>query len=363
MFLDVLSQSLENFGFDALYHATGPPYNINLDVMGELDSTQTMIDDEAFVNDLDFQEHVQNIFQLTIDAHTRYRKPACYNANFVQPYAFDMRIVPDSYVDNGSHQNPAVTSMSDEPRLFIMENLYTEQYSIQYPSYDIQDLIGQEILLLDGIEATTAISQWGDTHETRSNNPGARFNAAIRSYLYRSAMQVSILPLTDLNVTLVNGTSITLPWLASYSEGLADVSVCAAPPQTDADESLNSKSNRRSLTRSHVTTAMQEHPPVLLRPEILYSERADRTVIVPSDSPYQLSCFIQTVSSNNATVAGVQEVLVMKVASFSPPGDYIDAWTNFLDSAETCLSQEFDLVVVSFAANYMYLLGLPSYSL
>lgn len=41
----------------------------------------------------------------------------------------------------------------------------------------------------------------------------------------------------------------------------------------------------------------------------------------------------------------------MKVASFSPPGeDYTDAWTQFLNSAETCLSQEFDLAVVSLRA-------------
>lgn len=348
--LDVLSQSLENFGFGALYHATGPPYSINLDIMGELENTQTLVDEGNFANDLDFQEHLQDIFQLTIDAHTRYRKPACYNADFIQPFAFDMRIVPDSYVDNGSSQNPAVRSMSDEPRLFIMENLYTEQYEIQYPSYDIRDIIGQEILLLDGLEATTAISQWGDTHETRSNNPSARFNAAIRSYLYRSAMQVSILPVTDLTVTLVNGTSITLPWLAKYSEGLADLSVCAAPPALLSG--TKTKEAPPSLTRSQIVRTMEEQPPMVLKPHVLVSEeRSDRTVIVPSDSPYQLSCFIQTVSSANATIAGVQKVLVMKVASFSPPGDYIDAWTNFLDSAEACLSQEFDLAVVDVMQN------------
>jgi hypothetical protein len=81
----------------------------------------------------------------------------------------------------------------------------------------------------------------------------------------------------------------------------------------------------------------------------LHAERADRQQIVPADSPYYLSCFVQTVSSTNASVAGVSRVLVMKVASFSPPGiDYTDAWTNFLASAETCLSQQFDLVVVRY---------------
>jgi hypothetical protein len=94
---------------------------------------------------------------------------------------------------------------------------------------------------------------------------------------------------------------------------------------------------------------LHEHPPTLLSPDILHAERADRQQIVPADSPYYLSCFVQTVSSTNASVAGVSRVLVMKVASFSPPGiDYTDAWTNFLASAETCLSQQFDLVVVRY---------------
>jgi hypothetical protein len=354
----VVSQSLENFGFGALYHSTGPPYSINLDIMGELSATQALIDAETFTKDIDFQEHVQDIFQLTLDAHTRYRKPACYNANFVQPFAFDMHVVPGSTPDNVSSQNPAVTSMDTEPRLYIMENLYTEQYKVQYPSSNIEDYIGQEILLLDGLEATSAISQWGDTHETRSNNRGVRFNSAIRSYLYRSAMQTSILPMTDLIVTLVNGTELTLPWLASYTDGLADVSLCAAAEPDNVavsgkrGDQTPSAVSTPLLTRAQSSTTLDAHPPVLLHPHVLQDERPDREVIVPSDSPYYLSCFVQTVSSTNATLAGVQKVLVMKVASFSPPGDnYTDAWTHFLNFAETCLSQPFDLVVVDVMQN------------
>lgn len=328
--------------------------------MGELANTQTLIDAETFTKDLDFQEHVQNIFQSTLDAHTRYRKPACYNANFVQPFAFDMKIIPGSVPDNGSSQNPAVVSMDSEPRVFLMENLYTSQYPVQYPalSFDIQNYIGQEIVLLDGLEAVTAISQWGDSHETRSNNRGVRFNSAIRSFLSRSSSQTAILPMTDLVVTLADGTELTLPWLASYTNGLADVNVCAAAPAvtTSASEELAAVP-AAPLSRAHSTTTLDAHPPTLLVSEVLHAERADRQQIVPSDSPYYLSCFVQTVSSANASIAGVSRVLVMKVASFSPPGDdYTDAWTNFLNSAETCLSQQFDLVVVRAAFSSVIML-------
>ena len=61
----VLSTSLENFGFDALYHATGPPYVYNIDVQGALAATSDMIAAGDFATDLDFQEHVQGLFQVT----------------------------------------------------------------------------------------------------------------------------------------------------------------------------------------------------------------------------------------------------------------------------------------------------------
>jgi hypothetical protein len=72
--ITVLSTSLENFGFDALYHSTGPPYVINLDMQGELSNTQDMISAGDFASDLAFQEHTQALFQSTLDAHTRYQK-------------------------------------------------------------------------------------------------------------------------------------------------------------------------------------------------------------------------------------------------------------------------------------------------
>ena len=195
----MLSQSLQNFGFDALYHSTGPPYNIQLDVQGELAAAKSLVDSGSFATDLDFQEHMQAIFQKTIDAHTRYQKPACYSAVFVQPFAFDMRV---------NHEDPG--SLDDEPKVYLMHNLYTEEYKTMYPDIPIDSLIGQEVVLLNGVELTTEVSAWGDTHETKSNNPGIRFNAAIRSYLYRSAISVNILPVSDLAVTLADGSQFAV---------------------------------------------------------------------------------------------------------------------------------------------------------
>lgn len=77
--VDVITQSLANYGFLALYHNTGPPYITSIDIMKKLSETQSMIDNGKFSSDMDFQEHIQDLIQITQDAHTRYQKPVCYN--------------------------------------------------------------------------------------------------------------------------------------------------------------------------------------------------------------------------------------------------------------------------------------------
>eukprot|EP01033_Poteriospumella_lacustris_P006649 gene6649-4792_t len=335
--LNVLTQSLENFGFADLYFNTGPPYVISLDIQGELANTRTMVEAGGFATDLAFQEHVQTIFQKTIDAHTRYSKPKCYNAVFIQPFAFDMRIVPDP-------DKPVV----NEPRLFVMRNLYTDTYKQVFPTADIDSLIGKEVLLLNGVEFTTEISSWGDTHETRSNNRGVRFNAAYRSYLYRSAASYNVVPIEDLTVTFTDGSSVTLPWMASYGSGMADVATCAAKPTTGAAPKVAAAlpSSRRPVYEEHIP----EQP---LMEELLKANRGDRRVIVPANSTSKVSCFAQSVTpSDTSELADVRTVLVMKISSFSPEGEYIDAWTRFLTDVQTCITTvDYQLMVVDVMQN------------
>lgn len=331
--LDVITQSLENFGFKALYHNTGPPYNIVLNIDQELEDTSTMIANGDFASDLDFQEHLQSVIQKTIDAHTRYQKPACYNAIFVQPFAFDMRVDETGSLDN-------------EPTVYLMRNIYTDLYSQTYGNPNPNDVIGKQVVLLNGVELITEIASWGDTHETRSNNPGIRFNSAIRSYLYRSAISLNIVPIQDLIITLADGTEYTFPWLASYTNGLADVALCAAP--SGADESAQ----ETLLGHSHdgAFPDLLEHSPKI-DDAALHAFRPDREVIVPSNSTYPLTCFIQNVRGENASTAKVSRVLVMKVSSFSPDGFYLDAWSGFLNNAKQCLSTEYDMIIVDVMQN------------
>jgi hypothetical protein len=239
------------------------------------------------------------------------------------------------------------SSVANEPKVYLMENLYTAIYPTVFPGLDVAPLVDKEIVLLNGVEVTTEVASWGNTHETRSNNAGIRFNSAIRSYLYRSAISLNILPLEDLVVTFADGSSVTLPWLASYTQGLADVNKCAALPET----SIASHKPKLSFQHDHLAPHL-DAPPFRLQASAVQDSRPDREVIVPTNSKYYISCFTQTMSSEDASIAEVKRVLVMKVASFSPPGDsYLEAWTGFLDEAEQCLSTEFDLIVVDVMQN------------
>ena len=327
--VDVISQCLENYGFLQLYHETGPPYVTSIDIEKELKETQRMINDGEFTTDIDFQEHVQDLIQTTQDAHTRYQKPVCYNAVFLQPFSFDMRIVEGA-------------SESEEPKVFLMRNLYTDQYLEMFPDSPIESLIGQEVTLLDGLELTSAISEWGDNHETRSNNRGARFNAALRSYLFRSAIQYNIRPMSDLTITTVDGKGYNFPWMVSYTTGLADVAFCEA-------EGIREDGFRREFPGVN-----RKHHPELLDPPTPLSgpvlrDTPERTVIVPSDSPNAVSCFTQKVSSSDGEAAGVSNALVMKVASFAPPG--VSGITGFLNDVETCITSDYDIMVIDVMQN------------
>lgn len=353
--VDVISQSLENYGFLSLYHSTGPPYVINLDIMAELNETQAMINSGVFVTDMDFQEHMQALIQITEDAHTRYQKPVCYNAVFLQPFSFDVRVVE---VDQPSG------AVQNQPRAFLMRNEYTDRYSEMFPESagELGDLLdgGLEVSFLDGLEFTTAVSSWGDSHETRSNNRGARFNAAVRSFLYRSAVQYTVRPLTALSLTMADGSDHSFEWMATYTTGLANLTYCAALPAEDQDSRrLSARGPDPTSTVSQSLINPTHHPRLLdpaqpLARAALHDERPDREEILPADSAFMVSCFAQKVSSADASAADVSTVLVMKVASFAPApeSNFSVAWTGFLRDVQTCMSTtEYDLMVVDVMQN------------
>ena len=264
---------------------------------------------------------LRQAFARPLDAHTRYHKPACYNATFVQPVSLHLKL------------------LGDEPVAYLEPSAFALNFAERFPSASValSPLFGQRIALLNGKEWTSELASWGDAHETRSNNAGARFNAVLRSYFYRPAIEYSLGSeerLTSLNITLADGREHTLPWLVLYGSGLGDPAACLAA-QSDESSIPASRSSSGAVDGAFFALAPRE----------------DRQVVLPfdhADKARPIGCFVQTVSTAGG---GVERVLVMKVASFSPPGPYLDAWASFLSDAAACLARNFDTVVVDVVQN------------
>jgi len=123
-----------------------------------------MINNDEFTTDFLFQEYIQSLLQSTLDAHTRYQKPACYSATFIQPFAFDVRIIGESSLSSSSsskikHDSTDINTItsvnSNEMQLYIMKNKYTDIYATLYPDIPINSLINQQISLLNNLEFLT----------------------------------------------------------------------------------------------------------------------------------------------------------------------------------------------------------------
>jgi len=333
--IDTITSSLEaGFGFKALYHDTGPPYSISLDIMRELRS----INIESPISQFSFEESVQQTIIKTLDAHTRYSKPKCFNATFAAPFVFELSVARSATPSGAVTEDMVAT---------LAPSTFHANFLAQYPELEdtLASIMGEEVLLLNSKEFVSEVHGWGSSHDARSNNPGARFNAAVRSYLYRSAMSYPIAdtaPMDVIKITTLSGVEVEIPWLVIYGPGLGDADACV-----DSDSDSDSV-----VDHVHV-----QHEPAY-SVSIAAAERSDRKVVIDlDDAQYHVSCFLQAVEkSDDSADASVSNVLVMKVGSFSPSNaanetDFMIAWEGFVGDIETCLNEHFDMVVLDVMQN------------
>jgi hypothetical protein len=296
-----LLAALENYGLRDIVLNAGPPYYTRADVVGAVAATRT----RAYSTDVDFQEDIQTALASPQDAHTRYSKPACYDATLVLPFVLNTSL------------NAALPAPAAVMRLTLEASALLANYSALFPAVNVSGALGREVALIDGVEAVTAIATWADAFETRSNDPAIRFNAALRSFMFRSQRSLPR-PAAAGGVvfTLVDGTSVQLPWLVSYTAAFGDSAACAAAPiAASLASSFSSSQSAAAVSR----LGADLHAPPLHAPTLADAATTGNraTIIAPGASNSSISCFLQT-------TAGDKTTLVMKVGSFSPPGeDYL----------------------------------------
>lgn len=293
-----LLAALENYGLRDIVMNAGPPYYTRTDVVGAVAATRS----RAYANDIDFQEDIQIALASPQDAHTRYGKPACYDATLALPFVLNASL------------NAALPAPAAVVRLTLEASALLANYSALFPAVNVSGALGREVVLIDGVEAVTALATWADAFETRSNDPAIRFNAALRSFMYRSQRSLPR-PAAPGGVvfTLADGSNVQLPWLVLYSASFGDVAACAAASSASASSLQSAAATRPSRLRVDSDLhAPPLHAPTLAAASAGSGNRA--TIIAPGASNSSISCFLQTTSGDKTT-------LVMKVGSFSPPGD------------------------------------------
>lgn len=140
---------------------------------------------------------------------------------------------------------------------------------------------------------------------------------------------------------MADGKEFTFPWIASYTEGLADLSYCAAISTTN--ETLGSEMHFPILNYTHHPELLDPQPP--LSSEVLRkASSAERVVIIPSDAPNSVSCFLQKVEGGESV--GISSSLVMKVSSFAPASTQ-----GFLSDVQTCITSSYDMMVIDVMQN------------
>eukprot|EP00300_Choanocystis_sp_HF-7_P021851 c20957_g1_i1.p1 GENE.c20957_g1_i1~~c20957_g1_i1.p1 ORF type:complete len:678 (+),score=128.45 c20957_g1_i1:265-2034(+) len=279
---------------------------------------------KTFATDLAFQEAIQSVLQSPMDAHTRYSKPLCYDVTFAQPVAFHVSI-----------------DDSQEPRLKFVPNIITNNYKQVVPNgVDPYSVMDREIVLIDGLEWQSALVSWADRNVDRSNDQSIRFNVAVRDFAWRSQRSYVMPTSSSVSYSYLNAdgtlSHVQFEWTASYGPKLANVSACVKPPQ-------QSHKSVRDEEAPEVHTRISDKAMVL--PSVSANDD-DRTVILPPGRDSSISCFVSKRSDSD------RPTLVMKIGSFSPPGDsYLVAWNGFLDDVKTCLSVKYHYVVVDVVQN------------
>jgi hypothetical protein len=170
--LDTMIASLENFGFRQIMRNSGPPFFMQLDLISDLQALRG----KTYASDIVFQDDLTGIFAQLHDAHTRYPKPACYDLELLMPFIVNISLVElPSCVSCSPFTS---SSLANEPwqsstlQFSLLPSVFASDYSRQFPDTDFKSFIGKKIVYIDGLDPSTAISNFANAYGFRSNEAG-----------------------------------------------------------------------------------------------------------------------------------------------------------------------------------------------
>ena len=346
-----LLTGLDNYGLRQIVRQSGPPFNVAVDVIAALNATL----ERTYTAEIEFHEDVQSALTELHDAHTSYySKPDCFGqALAVSPFVFDITIA-DTAPTAGGQQNAGLPGASFV-RVTLARSSLFDQYTATFPdrASAMHDAIGRTVALIDGLETITALSAWGDSSVGHANDASARFNDAVRSFLYRQ-LSVQRWPSSKvIEFTLddaATGPTLTMPWMIGYMRNFGSPFWCAAPFQLPAtlptqlhlprfSESVSQKLQVEDAFASFHSSHSQFASASAFLSSSSFSSSSStssssRLIIVPPGSTASgIACFVQTTAASKAA----RRTLVLLVPSFSIAPESAE-YTEFFAVAAQCLS-------------------------
>jgi hypothetical protein len=200
--LHSLRAALQSYGFFDVVRNTGPPWYKRIDIAAAISDIQQ----KAYTSDYDFHDDLAQLLNSLNDAHTRYIKPTCYSVDALQPIGV----------------RPTVES----------DRLVLRAIALTFGNMDItsgnvpQEVIGSEIIAIDGQSAPVAINEFADT-VSFGDDAGSRFTYVAKSFAfsYRNGKSFLLPEKPYITYSVMLGSGEVLTFNASW--------MFFAPPSTN----------------------------------------------------------------------------------------------------------------------------------
>eukprot|EP01128_Nolandella_sp_AFSM9_P005207 TRINITY_DN2486_c3_g2_i3.p1 TRINITY_DN2486_c3_g2~~TRINITY_DN2486_c3_g2_i3.p1 ORF type:complete len:1242 (-),score=226.99 TRINITY_DN2486_c3_g2_i3:646-4371(-) len=157
--IDAILNALEFYSFTDIAVDSGPPYNIQVDLVAEVEALRS----QTFANDWDFHKSISDIYKKASDFHNFYQLPFTYTQQMiVLPFSLRSRVV------------------SGQQELYLAEGFLGEDYAGGVGTVPVapSTLYAKKLEKINGVDAMTFLKTYSQSLGLVKDD-GARFNALV----------------------------------------------------------------------------------------------------------------------------------------------------------------------------------------
>ena len=198
--LDGMDALADLYSFTDMARDSGAPYNIQVDLRGNLASFRQKLNNGGYGNDYAFQTDLMNMMNPLFDAHTLYRGPSGYQCFFLRPFNIEAAVV----------NNQMQYTLRAGPLGAAGNQIWKNVFGV-----DPTPLVDQVVSTINSKSVTDHIDVVARNFISTYKDEAVRFNAALRGRWSQTIL--SMFPITDPNLdysstyAMANGQTVTIP--------------------------------------------------------------------------------------------------------------------------------------------------------